>query len=198
MSLLETLLQSEERAPGAIARTNGHVALAPVRDKSEPVRLNPELPGHFALYGEFEDRVVAFLEKYGINASEKAVRRDLRTRFVQQPALAGYFLIRRGDKTIGHVCGWFIVNYGEPLIHIAQAEVDDPGAFVGSLDALVPLITQWMNELDELLKKENPPVRVTNLELITWHDTKKWEAALARFVDVNKVRSVIRLTRREQ
>jgi hypothetical protein len=197
MSLLENFLQAEESAPVAIAQTNGHV-VAPTAEKPVPVRLSPDMPGHFALYGEFENRVIAFLEKYGINASEKIVRHDMRTRFMQQPALSGYFLIQRGGKIVGHVCGWFIVNYGEPLVHIAQAEVDDPGAFVASLDALFPQFVGWLDQLDDLLKKENPPTRVVNLELITWHDTKKWEAALARFVDVNKVRSVIRLTRREQ
>ena len=64
-------------------------------------RILPMLPGSWALYEIFENRVRSFIKEYLPETNEVRAIQDLREKWIKTPLLTGYFLAEDGHKHSG-------------------------------------------------------------------------------------------------
>lgn len=161
---------------------------------SDVLRLLPSEPTHWGLYGEFEQRCGAFLPAYGITGDAEMFRQELRQRWVNTPWLSGYFVVVEQGRIVTHCCAWHVISYGEPLIHIAQAEVNEIGDLPKAIESFAELMLQWATELTAMYAKGGQPqIKIQAAEFITRHDPVGWRALFRKKFPCTRVRSVMRI-----
>ena len=108
------------------------------------IQLHPDREGHWALFEQFERRCIDFGERSGWPLNGE-LRKEMRTRFVIQPLLAGYFLT---EDCRAHLLAWVVTVWGRPGILIYQCE-GDAGRIAPLLDEFFgDVLPVWMQELE--------------------------------------------------
>jgi len=143
------------------------------------LRLDPNDSRSWGLWPEFERRVRGFLHIYSPSlGDEEMFVTELRTRWVQTPKLAGYWLVLDGEgiletRIVGHVLSYVQVQYTQPYIFVYQVESEKLGESRPVLIELQDKIYRWIVELNEQLRAAGGK-EITYVEHWSHHPAKVW------------------------
>lgn len=148
---------------------------------------------------QFEERVVAFLSRYGTNLDDDQRQMfvvELRQRFAATPQLSGYWLIHNGkggleQETVGHICAWIDVRYGKPYVMCFQVELDKAWEGRENLVQAVEETRQWIADLNRQLAAKNEK-QIEHIELYTIRTAEAWKRLLPE-LDWIKEMTVMRI-----
>jgi hypothetical protein len=134
--------------------------------------------GHLNFYPTFEARLRRFVEKYADKAEScpvDSILHEMVNRWINTPALAGYFLaLDEDDFTIGHLASWITNYYGQNRLYVWQAEMDE------GQDVLEPMVVQLKSWIAEVNSKLPCDFQVTRWEWLTWHPMVVWQRYLRK------------------
>lgn len=162
-------------------------------------RLRGDLLDSWGLYPVFEQRVIAFAEKYGLAANSDVLRQELRARFHNWPINSGYWLFTSDDETravTGHICGWLTGNCGILSTFMLEQE----GQFTPEqLHEWARLYGLWLDEINNSRGRVpyimNAPL-VTKGEFVTPHPGDTWSRYLRRLGFETRTMQVVKFERR--
>lgn len=127
--------------------------------------------GAIERYADFDRRCRAFVSTYAPNAATvptDAIMREMFTRWINQPDLAGYFVaLNDGNHPIGHIASWIVNYYGQPRVFIWQVGID--ATFPRTVFAGIKALRDWIDGLNCQLPQGS---QIALAELSTWHDPK--------------------------
>lgn len=135
----------------------------------------------WAMYPAFERRVMDFAAKSGVPVDMRSAALEIRSRFVNMPLAAGYWLFTTDQGEVcGHVCGWLAQNMGLLTLFIFNAE----GRFTLEMRrGWADDARKWMDEIDAMRGRlpyipMGPPVK--RFEFITQRDAEAWREWIER------------------
>jgi hypothetical protein len=143
----------------------------PERKLMEILRLSPNDPRSWALWPQFEARVIAMAAESQVPMRIPVASTELRNRFLNLPLTALYLLYVEEDRIVGHCCGWLVINFGMPSLFILQDAVE---AGRKPREKWGDAIRLWFDQIESAkgkvayLPADLPPFR--KAQIVTPHD----------------------------
>lgn len=156
------------------------------------IRLSRDNPDHWSLYGEFEDRVIAFAAEYSAEIEPMVLRKQLSHRYTVEPELAGYWIAMKNGKIICHLCAWVAAGYSQPFVHIFQCEANDDETVRELMPSLIGQFVQWIAVCNATYQAKGELWRIGYVEFWTHRDADVWTRYFNGIVNAYKVMTVMR------
>lgn len=140
-------------------------------------RLQKTDPQSWVLWPQFEARVRAFQRKMSPHFTadqESRYINELQARWVNQPLLAGYWLIRDGEKAVGHITAWVQDTYGVPYVLCHQVECDEIWEAREMLRQAIYEARVWIDGMNGTLGAQGLP-RISYIEQWTTRSAEAWK-----------------------
>lgn len=156
------------------------------------VRLDPQDPDHWALYPEFEKRVVEFTKEHSPEIPIDRLIMKLRQRWTVTPELAFYVLVTKGIQPICHLAAWLEEGWADPFVLIYEAKADIHETVRELMPMYVQILQTWIGGVNAALETRNLPQRVRYVEFWAEADAEVWKRYFKGIVEPYTTRSVMR------
>lgn len=144
------------------------VGQAPLVDRTQLVRLDPAQAQAWAQWPQMEARIRRFCATYSGDTPVEAVIAHLRQLFVSAPQTLGVWALCRSDTDIiGHLVSWVDLFWGQPFIHVWQAEIDPHHAEGWAKTEMMRQLTAWVTHLNAAYAAAGTDVRITMIRWLT-------------------------------
>ena len=147
----------------------------------EIYRLIVEDPASWQMYPSFEQRVRVFLREFSPEFDATRTERfihEVRNRWVNLPATAGYCIIMAGDsileqKAVGHILSWVQDFYGKPYVMVFQTACDEAWEREAFYKAM-QMCRDWVGALNMRLREEKAPHLIERVQHWTIRSPEAW------------------------
>jgi len=162
-------------------------------------RLRNDSAESWALYPHFESRVLAFIQREGVDAEPALFQRELRERFndMQTPDRHRLVLFLNDDgRDVGHFLAWIDFAWGRPYAHVNQLQFDSCLTTKEVMETMFTVMDQWIDAVNKHIPPSAP--KVDTVSWWTWHDPEVFVRYLRRGADVKVSRYVLEYSIKER
>lgn len=158
-------------------------------------RLIVQDPASWQMMPMFEARVRAFLKEFSPEFDSVRTDRfiaEMRNRWVNMPALAGYCIIMAGgdtpleQKAVGHILSWVQDLFGKPYIMLFQLACDETWETPEMVNRAMAMCREWVGALNATLKAQNAPQLIENIQHWTVRSPEAWARLLPEVKQMRK------------
>lgn len=145
------------------------------------IRLDRNNRDTWALYPLFEDRVIAFAERYTHNVPVSLLREKTMRRWVDDPLSAGYWLGLDGNNAVAHLLSYLAWDdFQRPHIEFYQLESDKEHSLLPVLATVGAQVNAWVKAINLTFEQQGRQVRIQDGFLTTWHDYASYRRLVAQ------------------